>query len=958
MSFSSEDELAAVEGEAFFQSLVEDADAGPTAAADSGDLEPQLDAEIGSELQISAQIPAMQAQAQMHQQDQYQGEDWVAGDVPPETISTTATPSVAAPTDAVTAATAVPPTIASIAQESPAHIQVLDSTQELDDQLHYQQQRQQPAPATIASAVTSTPEDGFSPVPVVAQQSSISDATSLNTINTNDDTNPVLMQETVPAIPSELPDQSLDPSGWTPHSRNPSQDLSATTISADATISTQLMSNPPSSIPCGTPVEYYRPDPSAPAIATAHFVKENQAQIPAATVNTEEGLGLQTSYSEVPAPTTVVMNREEYEDLGELPKPQRDMPVLSDAEVNAGVSDVEGDVDVDAGIEAEAGVSVATGHNTQQDPVQSQEQQSQDGGVGASMDTGLSGQSTTEAHEPSDVEVPSIQQEVVATQGENSAISISDDTAAIDAVLQQATPIQEQSPANIPPAQEIPVESTSITDFTATQLPGASMNINEPSTEGITTATANPVTDDITQPAPQFVSPSQQDMESMSTDRRPSIQISVASTADESMMSEKDLEERWKAMGIDDAELLDDMMLDPEEDIPVQQLDTPLSQQTPALPTNASSVPSQQPASTAAQVSAQAQLSPQPVVQNPPTNPYIPQQAIAPLSAPASRQPSNSYAPHQPSVSELVEGLPAPSPLVKPHEPALRRTSLGLPTAAASGYSPAQPKVKQPPSVSSFVDKTKEGYQSPYDLPAEFTRPVRRAHPAQPVQRVQGQPQMQGLKAGPPPLQQARLPTTVQGGVVPPIRSQQQPRSVSSSYKPAHPQSRTVPAPVFAPPPPVSRQSAIASPPPSAGNNASFHRGSASQDSKGVGGDNAGAGKITVAASVPSPPATPPGTAPVQMQPQPEPVQSAARSKYAPPSTISVSIQSASIPQPSPTFATPPSQATHRRVSSLTKVGAETGAPTPPSVDVAAQRVPSPKNREVSMTGPQQLRQQ
>lgn len=71
---------------------------------------------------------------------------------------------------------------------------------------------------------------------------------------------------------------------------------------------------------------------------------------------------------------------------------------------------------------------------------------------------------------------------------------------------------------------------------------------------------------------------------------------------------------------------------------------------------------------------------------------------------------SNPYVPHQPSSSELLQGLPVPG------------TQQG-PGFGAPLYSPAQPQQKPASEkAESFVDK-KDGYKSPYDLPADLTRP-------------------------------------------------------------------------------------------------------------------------------------------------------------------------------------------------------------------------------------------
>ncbi|KAI5302247.1 putative aminophospholipid-translocase, partial [Ascosphaera pollenicola] len=575
MSTSSQDEFAAVEGEEFFKSLVqdvakdvEDADAD----ADSGDLEPQLEAEIGSELQINARAPAMQAQAEAQMR---------------QTPTTAIAPAAAAHL--------VPTTIGTVEQFSSTPAQILDSTRELDDQLQFQQQRQQPPPAQVQAAVAaeSSPNDGFSPAQFAVHQSDINNLTT-STTTTNNVIEPIPPQESIFAAQIEPQDPSTTSSEHISHSRNPSHHSTVHTGTSTVTPAQQSSQPLPPSVPASTPVEYYLPNRHSSGDGTAQVT--DPSGVPAAAINTEEGLGIQTSYVEVPAPAPMVVGGERYEILRELPKPQRDMPVL----------DADSDITAEAGSLSGAGDAVRQVFKLEE-AVQQQEQREQrveNGGT----DTKANNQVTVTQGHPR-IEAPSVQQDEAMIVHEGPATQFSAASSANNATLQEDT-IQQHAHAEIPTApQEIVWGSLAGTPL-AIQTSNASASVEVASPEKNPAGIADRGNVDIIQPATQVKTPPQQDADSLVLDRRPSgqvsvasaenygalqqdavvqqqppnewlnpqgdadnlsleripsVQESVASTADKPIITEGDLEERWKAMGIDDAELLDEML--PEEDV-------------------------------------------------------------------------------------------------------------------------------------------------------------------------------------------------------------------------------------------------------------------------------------------------------------------------------------------------------------------------------------------------------
>ena len=81
---------------------------------------------------------------------------------------------------------------------------------------------------------------------------------------------------------------------------------------------------------------------------------------------------------------------------------------------------------------------------------------------------------------------------------------------------------------------------------------------------------------------------------------------------------------------------------------------------------------------------------------------------------------SNPYAPHQPSTSDLTQLSPT------------TYSTIGLSRPTLAPMSSFQDHIQQRPApqhTQSFVDQSKGGYKSPYDLPLELSKPRRRAPP-------------------------------------------------------------------------------------------------------------------------------------------------------------------------------------------------------------------------------------
>lgn len=101
-----------------------------------------------------------------------------------------------------------------------------------------------------------------------------------------------------------------------------------------------------------------------------------------------------------------------------------------------------------------------------------------------------------------------------------------------------------------------------------------------------------------------------------------------------------------------------------------------------------------------------------------PVDHVVPNGLNSPFESPSRSQPV-SFTPHQPSTSDLVQGLSVDG--ISPAD-----------TTFGSSYfaPPAKPTPAQKPE--SFVERSKEGYRSPYDLPEDLTLPRRPHKPAAP----------------------------------------------------------------------------------------------------------------------------------------------------------------------------------------------------------------------------------
>lgn len=125
----------------------------------------------------------------------------------------------------------------------------------------------------------------------------------------------------------------------------------------------------------------------------------------------------------------------------------------------------------------------------------------------------------------------------------------------------------------------------------------------------------------------------------------------------------------------------------------------------------------------------------------PPTgtsNKYLPASAAHP--AELARQPSNPYFPSAPSTIPQAQ-IPAAAAPIAASPYAMQ--SAQPPSATPYGAPPPRPAVNK---GQSFVDKSKGGYQSPYDLPMEVVKPRKRASMQQLPRVASSAP-----PSGPPP---------------------------------------------------------------------------------------------------------------------------------------------------------------------------------------------------------------
>ena len=175
------------------------------------------------------------------------------------------------------------------------------------------------------------------------------------------------------------------------------------------------------------------------------------------------------------------------------------------------------------------------------------------------------------------------------------------------------------------------------------------------------------------------------------------------------------------------------------------------------------------------------------------------------------RQSSNSFHPHQPSSSELAQWSPTTHDTI----PALQKDPSHWPGAQSSFQSQMQ-RPSFPARGQSFVDQSKSGYKSPYDLPTDMSRSRKRAQGRQPpvAPKVVGPPprshnEMNAPGLGPISLQAQAFPSTTKANDMASIPPSSQPLNsasatpstfyeelpVSTRPKPAVAQARYTPRP-------------------------------------------------------------------------------------------------------------------------------------------------------------------
>ncbi|KAL2025113.1 hypothetical protein VTK56DRAFT_115 [Thermocarpiscus australiensis] len=264
----------------------------------------------------------------------------------------------------------------------------------------------------------------------------------------------------------------------------------------------------------------------------------------------------------------------------------------------------------------------------------------------------------------------------------------------------------------------------------------------------------------------------------------------------------ENLDEKWKAMFADDND--DDFLPDDEsgtkevdaaaflgsddegllDDSEVQQPEANEPRDTPySIP-----APSSQAVSGQYLPVGQAEMR---VATTPATNPYLPTaSAVTPM-------PANPYLPA--GVSPVVQP-PVPSPFTVP--------SSAPPSTTPYRYgAPPPPPEKK---AESFVDKSKGGYTSPYDLPMEVVKPKKRATahttqrntsaPNPPSSAIPPPPRRASLQSHPPPPKSVPGPVTSRPG------SRDSTQSLPSAHKPSH-ESFFEELPITTKPRPASRQS-------------------------------------------------------------------------------------------------------------------------------------------------------
>ncbi|KAL6242750.1 vesicle coat component [Rhinocladiella similis] len=123
---------------------------------------------------------------------------------------------------------------------------------------------------------------------------------------------------------------------------------------------------------------------------------------------------------------------------------------------------------------------------------------------------------------------------------------------------------------------------------------------------------------------------------------------------------------------------------------------------------------------------------------------------------------ANPYAPHQPSTADMLHISPTAR---------TTHNNIGISRPELGPMNSFQEQLPQRPSIQpmkSFVDQTKDGYKSPYDLPMDISKPRKRAHAPAPVQTsttVAPPPRSSSLSDK--PLQSPFVPSMAPAGPTP-----------------------------------------------------------------------------------------------------------------------------------------------------------------------------------------------
>lgn len=156
-------------------------------------------------------------------------------------------------------------------------------------------------------------------------------------------------------------------------------------------------------------------------------------------------------------------------------------------------------------------------------------------------------------------------------------------------------------------------------------------------------------------------------------------------------------------------------------------------------------------------------------------------------SSPHRQNSFNPYAPHQPKVADMLQLSPGST---THNNIGLNRP--GLPQHTLFGAQ-NQPRPAAAQQMKSFVDQSKDGYKSPYDLPMDITKSRKRAAAPQPVQTNKTLP--------PPPRSSSLSEKPLQSPFNPPRQNSSiNPPSTSMSAAPVPPRSVSAFIPASGPP--------------------------------------------------------------------------------------------------------------------------------------------------------------